>query len=232
MADARTVTRHTRNDETWPRESADGAEAAERRWDPGRGRGSGRGKASRGEGGAGRETDEGGQAPTPGGESEARRIALDALSRTARTRGQLEALLERKGVAAEAAETVLDRFEEVGLVDDTGYAEAFVESRHRVRGQGSRAIAFELRRRGVADEVVAETVGSLGADQQFETACRVARGRLGRLSGLPAEVKVRRLAGLLARKGYSGDVAARAVRQVLDSAEAEAVGESDDWADE
>jgi regulatory protein len=144
----------------------------------------------------------------------------------------LEALLERKGVASEAAETVLDRFEEVGLVDDAGYAEAFVESRHRVRGQGGRAIAFELRRRGVADEVVAEAVGALDPDQQFETACRVARARLGRLSGLAADVKVRRLAGLLARKGYSGDVAARAVRHVLESAEVEAAGEAGDWPDE
>ena len=172
------------------------------------------------------------EVPAPGGESEARRIALDALSRSARTRGQLEALLERKGVASEAAGTVLDRFEEVGLVDDVGYAEAFVESRHRVRGQGGRAIAFELRRRGVADEVVAEAVGALDADQQFDTACRVAQARLRRLSGLPTEVKVRRLAGLLARKGYSGDVASRAVRYVLDSAETDAAGGLDDWADE
>jgi len=127
---------------------------------------------------------------------------------------------------------VLDRFEEVGLVDDAGYAEAFVESRHRVRGQGGRAIAFELRRRGVADEVVAEAVGTLDAEQQFETACRVARARLRRLSGMPAEVKVRRLAGLLARKGYSGDVAARAVRHVLDSAQTDAADGLDDWADE
>lgn len=142
--------------------------------------------------------------------------------------------MERKGVASEAAGSVLDRFEEVGLVDDVGYAEAFVESRHRVRGQGGRAIAFELRRRGVADEVVAEAVGALDTDQQFETACRVARARLGRLSGLATEVKVRRLAGLLARKGYSGDVTARAVRHVLDSAEMDAADEADeldDWAD-
>ena len=166
-----------------------------------------------------------------GDESAARRIALDALSRSARTRGQLEALLERKGVSSEASGAVLDRFEEVGLVDDAGYAEAFVESRHRLRGQGGRAIAFELRRRGVADDLVADAVGALDADQQFATACRVAEARLRRLTGLPSEVKVRRLAGLLARKGYSGDIAARAVREVLDAAAVEAAGELDDWSE-
>jgi len=156
------------------------------------------------------------------GESAARRIASDALSRAARTRGQLEILLERKGIEAEAAGTVLDRFEELGLIDDVGYAEAFVESRHRVRGQGGRALSAELRRRGVADDVVAEAVGALDPDLEFETACRIARSRFNRMSGLAADVKVRRLAGFLARKGYSGSIVARAVRQTVDEAAAEA----------
>jgi regulatory protein len=158
-------------------------------------------------------------APETGGESAARRIALDALSRAARTRGQLEALLQRKEVAPEAAAAVLDRFEEAGLIDDRGYAEAFVESRHRVRGQGSRALSVELRRRGVADDVVAEAVGGLDPDREFETACRIARSRYERMPAVAPEVKVRRLAGYLARKGYSGAVVARVVRQVVESAE-------------
>jgi regulatory protein len=147
---------------------------------------------------------------------------LDALSRAARTRGQLEALLQRKGIAPEAATAVLDRFEELGLINDVGYAEAFVESRHRVRGQGGRALSAELRRRGVADEVVADAVGALDPDLEFETACRLARSRFDRMSRLEPEVKVRRLAGFLARKGYSGAIVARAVRQTVDAAAAQA----------
>jgi regulatory protein len=160
-----------------------------------------------------------------GGESDARRIALDALSRAARTRGQLEALLQRKDVAPEAADAVLDRFEELGLIDDAGYAQAFVESRHRVRGQGGRALTAELRRRGVADEVVAEAVGALDPDVEFETACRLARSRHDRMSGLAPEVRVRRLAGFLARKGYSGAVVARAVRHAIDTARDQAAAD-------
>lgn len=155
-----------------------------------------------------------------GGESAARRIALDALSRSGRTRGQLESLLQRKGIAPQVAEAVLDRFEEVGLVDDVGYAEAFVESRHRIRGQGGRALSAELRRRGVADDIVAEAVGGLDADREFETACRIARARYDRMPAVAAEVKLRRLAGFLARKGYSGAIVSRAVRQVVQEAAA------------
>lgn len=143
---------------------------------------------------------------------------MDALSRAARTRGQLAALLQRKGIAPEAAEAVLDRFEEVGLIDDVGYSEAFVESRHRIRGQGGRALSAELRRRGVADDVVADAVGALDPEQEFETACRIARARYDRMPAVPAEVKLRRLAGFLARKGYSGAIVSRAVRHVVQEA--------------
>ena len=156
-----------------------------------------------------------------GGEAAARRITLDALSRAARTRGQLATLLERKGIAPEAAEAVLDRFEEVGLVDDVGYSEAFVESRHRIRGQGGRALSAELRRRGVADDVVADAVGALDPEQEFETACRIARARYDRMPAVAAEVKLRRLVGFLARKGYSGAIVSRAVRHVVQEAAAE-----------
>lgn len=152
-------------------------------------------------------------------EALARRLVLDALSRSARTRGQLSELLERKGVPEEVGEAVLDRFAELGLVDDAAYAEAFTRSRHEHRGLGSRAIAFELRRRSVPDELVQEAVSMLDADQEQETASRLARERQARMSTLPREVQARRLAGFLARKGYGGQVVGRAVREALAAAE-------------
>jgi len=170
----------------------------------------------------GARSERGGVQAGGGDESAARRIALDALSRAARTRGQLEVLLQRKGFAPEVAAPVLDRFEEVGLIDDREYAETFVESRHRVRGQAGRALSMELRQRGVADDVIAEAVGGLDSEREFETACRIARSRYERMSAVPPEVKVRRLAGFLARKGYSGTIVTRAVRHVVDTADSSA----------
>ncbi|WP_084316669.1 regulatory protein RecX [Actinospica robiniae] len=149
----------------------------------------------------------------------ARRLVLDALSRSARTRGQLSELLERKGVPEEAGEAVLDRFAELGLVDDAAYAEAFTRSRHEHRGLGSRAIAFELRRRAVPDELVQEAVSVLDADQEQETASRLAKERQARMASLPREVQTRRLAGFLARKGYGGQIVGRAVREAMAAAD-------------
>lgn len=134
--------------------------------------------------------------------------------------------MQRKGIAPEAAGAVLDRFEEVGLIDDRDYAEAFVESRHRVRGQGGRMLSAELRRRGVAGDVVAEAVGGLDPELEFETACRIARSRYERMPAVAPEVKVRRLAGFLARKGYSGTIVTRAVRHVVETVDSEAADAS------
>jgi regulatory protein len=131
-------------------------------------------------------------------------------------------MLARKGVAEEVAEAVLDRFTELGLVDDAAYAEAFTRSRHEYKGLGSRAIAFELRRRSVPDEVVQEAVSVLDTEQEQETACRLARERLARVANLPKEVQVRRIAGFLARKGYGGDVVGRAIREAMANAAAAA----------
>ncbi|HEV2636935.1 MAG TPA: regulatory protein RecX [Actinocrinis sp.] len=149
--------------------------------------------------------------------SRARRLVVDALSRTERTRGQLAQMLVRKGIEAEAAEEILDRFTELGLIDDAQYARAFVESRHINRGLGSQALAFQLRQRGVDGELVSAALEQLDDEQQFETACRLVESRLSRMSRLDEQAQQRRLAGFLARKGYSGDVALRAVRLAMEN---------------
>ena len=169
-----------------------------------------RGARGRGSGGPAAEQDP---------EAYARGLVLDSLARSARTRGQLTGMLARKGVDEETAEAVLDRYAELGLVDDAAYAEAFTRSRHEHKGLGSRAIAFELRRRSVPDEVVQEAVSALDADQERATAFRLARERQARMASLPREVQARRLAGFLARKGYGGEVVGAAVREALAAAQ-------------
>ena len=168
-------------------------------------------------------------------EAYARGLVLDALSRSARTRGQLADLLTRKGVEPELAEAVLERYAELGLVDDAAYAEAFTRSRHEHKGLGSRAIAFELRRRSVPDELVQEAVSVLDTETEQATAGRLAAERLARMAALPREVQARRLAGFLARKGYGGEVAGRAVREAMAAAkeaamEAESAVDGPQWA--
>ena len=97
----------------------------------------------------------------------------------------------------EAAETVLDRFSELGLINDEAFAEAWVDSRHHGRGLAKRALAAELRHRGVDSETVNEAVDRLDPDQELETARHLVERKLSSTRGLDPKVRTRRLAGML-----------------------------------
>ena len=73
----------------------------------------------------------------PDPESVARTIALRRLEAAPQTRAQLDEAMRRRGVHDEIRERVLDRFGEVGLIDDAMFAQAWVDSRHPVVGSPS-----------------------------------------------------------------------------------------------
>lgn len=132
-----------------------------------------------------------------------------------RTRAQLAEKLEAKEVPAEVAGEVLDRFEEVGLVDDRAFASSYVTSRST--GRGRRAIAQELRRKGVDAETAAEALDELDGETQEATARDLVRRKLRSTAGLERPVRERRLFGMLARRGFPTDVVLRVVREELDA---------------
>jgi len=148
----------------------------------------------------------------------AREICLRLLTDRARTKHELRQALRRRGIPDVEAGTVLDRFDEVGLIDDAAFSAQWVRTRHAYRGMARRAIAVELRRKGVPDQV---------ADQALEEVDRAAEERRARelverqLRSIPAQspeqraTAARRLVGMLARKGYPASVAYRVVRDAL-----------------
>src|SRR5215217_7797887 len=149
-------------------------------------------------------------------ESVARGICLRALTGAPKTRQQLADLLAQRGVPDDAAETVLDRFTEVGLIDDAAFAEAWVSSRQSGRGLARRALSAELRAKGVDAEVAAEAVEAVDDDDERETARRLVDRKVGAMRRLDRATATRRLMGVLARKGYNGGLAAAVVREALD----------------
>ncbi|MEY6569397.1 recombination regulator RecX, partial [Streptomyces sp. PGLac3x] len=145
----------------------------------------------------------------------ARAICLRLLTGTARTRSQLAEALRKREIPDEVADEVLTRFEEVGLIDDEKFADAWVESRHG-RGLARRALARELRTKGVDAAVVDEAVSKLDPEQEERTARELVDRKLRSTRGLDRDKRLRRLAGMLARKGYGEGLALRVVRQALE----------------
>ncbi|MFE9727582.1 recombination regulator RecX [Streptomyces sp. NPDC005794] len=158
---------------------------------------------------------------------QARNICLRLLTGTPRTRQQLADALRKREIPDEAAEEVLSRFEDVRLIDDAAFADAWVESRHHGRGLARRALVRELRTKGVDPAVIDEAVGQLDPEQEEETARELVARKLRSTRGLDRDKRLRRLAGMLARKGYGEGMALRVVRQAI-----EAEGEDTEGLDE
>ena len=171
--------------------------------------------------------------PVPGEDhgdpaARARQVCLRLLTLAPRTRAQLADALRKRGIPDEAIHEVLDRFEEVGLIDDAAFARAWVESRHYSRGLAGRALSAELKQRGVAaDEISAAIDERLDPEAEVATARRLVERRLAASRGLPTEQRTRRLAGMLARKGYPPGLAFRVIREAME-AEGEAAFPEDE----
>jgi regulatory protein len=151
----------------------------------------------------------------------AREICLRQLAGRPRTRSELAKVLVRKEISDEVIAEVLDRYDEVGIIDDAAFARAWVTSRHQGRGLARRALANELRQRGVDAEVVGEALETLDEDEEAATARALVDRKLRTATGAPDAV-FRRLVGMLARKGYPAGVAIRAVKDALAARDAEA----------
>lgn len=173
-------------------------------------------------------------------ESRARQICLRQLAVAPKTRAELRDALIKRDIPDDVADTILSRFADVGLIDDAAFAKAWVESRHYSKGLSGRALKAELRRRGVDDDDIKEAVATLGPDAEVQTARRLVDRKLASTRGQPTETRTRRLAGMLARKGYPAGLAFRVIREALEAEgvageEAEAVlgddgdGPPGDW---
>jgi regulatory protein len=145
-----------------------------------------------------------------------RQICLRLLTTEPRTRAQLADAMRRRGVPEEAAAAVLGQLSDARLVDDAAFAKAWVESRHYARGLSRRNLQHELRQRGVDNDDISDAVDILDPEQEIETARRLAERKLAATRGQPADVRARKAAGMLARKGYPAGLVFRLIREVME----------------
>jgi len=127
----------------------------------------------------------------------------------------LDAALRREGIDEPTAQAVLGRLAEVGLVDDEAFAESFVHSGHAHQGLGRRALAAQLRRRGVDEATTSTALSALDTAAEERRARELIRRRLAVMATADEATAIRRLVGLLARKGYSAGLSYRALREEL-----------------
>lgn len=145
-------------------------------------------------------------------ETRARNVLLHQLARSAKSTSQLRKILEQREIDPEIADKVIERFTEVGLIDDAAYAETIVNSRRNYKGLAKSAIKRELNEKGVSQELVEEAISGITAEDDFESAKQLATRRFRQMAHLEKEVRTRRLAGYLQRKGYGSNAVFAAIK--------------------
>ena len=150
-------------------------------------------------------------------EEQAHALCLRLLTVRARTRAELTGQLAKRGYPDDLAQTVLRRLEAVGLIDDEDFADQWVRSRQANAGKGKRALAAELRTKGVDDEVIAAALEGIDAGAERIRAEQLVDRRLRReVLSDGDDIKVtRRLVGMLARRGYNQSMAVAVVTEAL-----------------
>lgn len=156
------------------------------------------------------------EAAGPKREEQARDLCLRLLTVRARTRAELAGQLAKRGYPDDVSQRVLDRLAEVGLVDDADFAEQWVQSRRANAGKGKRALAAELRTKGVDNDVITAALAGIDAGAERQRAEQLVRDKLRREKLADDDTKVtRRLIGMLARRGYSQTMAFDVVKDEL-----------------
>src|ERR1700739_1731980 len=113
-------------------------------------------------------------------EEQARALCLRLLAAQARTRAELARQLKKRGYPADVTARVLDRLAEVGLVNDADFAEQWVHSRPGSAGKGNRALAAELRTKGLDDDVIEAALSGIGGAAEHDRGATLVGTRLVR----------------------------------------------------
>lgn len=145
----------------------------------------------------------------------ARQIVLRQLAMAPRSRAELEAKLAQRDCPVDVAAAVLDRLTEVGLVDDEAYALTLVRSQQAGRGLAKRALARQLHNKGIEGDLADAALASISDADERDRARALVDKKLHAMHGFGIEVQTRRLAGMLARKGYSPSLTYAVIREAI-----------------
>lgn len=125
--------------------------------------------------------------------------------------------MAKRGYPDDVTANELNRLAAVGLIDDADFAEQWVRSRRARAGKGKRALAAELRTKGVDDDVIAVALDGIDAGAERQRAEELVEQKLRRekLDGDDDAKVMRRLVGMLARRGYNQSMAVAVVSEGL-----------------
>jgi regulatory protein len=144
--------------------------------------------------------------------------AMNGLTRRAMSRFEIERKLQQKAHPEPVRQQVLDRLEELSLIDDEAFGRALIRETQRDRPAGPRLLRQKLMQKGLDRALIDQLVSEASdPDDEFNGALAFARKRLQRLKNLPAPKQKRRLYGQLARRGFEPETIDRVMEALHDA---------------
>lgn len=147
----------------------------------------------------------------------AKAVAGRQLAYRPRSVSELRAVLAQRGFRPGTVSAVINRFTELGYLNDAEFAERWIANRSALAPRGERLLRHELRQKGVQPELIESSLEDANLDD-FETALALASHRFTKLAGLERETQRRRIAGFLERRGFGYDVVRKVDRALFDNA--------------
>lgn len=155
-----------------------------------------------------------------------RNRALLLLDQRARSRSEMATRLGRLDFDPGLIDEVLDDLERSRLIDDAAFAEEWVRQRHTLKGKSRRALRMELREKGVSSDIAEQALEQVSDHDETQVATALATQKVASIRSAPGDRKeydklLRRVVGMLARRGYGESVAYGVAKQALDKRLAE-----------
>lgn len=145
----------------------------------------------------------------------AKQVLLRRLSNAPRTRKELAQDLKKKKIEEDIAQIALDRFEELGLINDQTFSENYVSTTHERRKLGKKALKQQLRTKGVSEEIANQAISQITEDDEFKAALALALKKIRSIQKDDPQSQIRKIVGLLARKGYSSTLSFQVAKEVV-----------------
>jgi regulatory protein len=146
--------------------------------------------------------------------SDGMNVALYALGPRARSRAELHAHLVKRNFELSTVEAVLDQLEIEGVLNDLEFAQLWSESRQRQKKMSKRLIIQELRVKGVSQDIIDEVMEEIDDESEYKLAYALAERKYRSCSHLEPEKIYSRISGALSRKGFSGGLTSRIIREL------------------
>lgn len=139
--------------------------------------------------------------------------ALRLLNYRSRSSSEVRQTLEKKGYSSEVVDEILARLSQSGLLDDERFAQAWVENRTEFRPRGKRALALELRQRGLPQEIIEKAVEELDEEAlAYQAGLKHSR----KLDPSDWIVFRKKLYNFLLRRGFNYDVIGFTTKKIWD----------------